>query len=381
MPKILYLPTKDIIDAYINEGISTNDIARKYKCNKRTIKRIIVNGGYNLRSQVEARETAYSVAKRKRLRINLPIGEIIYAYLNRGIGIKELAKIYDCNEVTIKKRLCDNNIIVRDRKQAMTTVHTQNKMKGINKKDLPLANEEIEQRYISLGHSAKDIALACLCDGATILKRLREIGVKIRSINEAINMPIAVERNRLSKLGRERPDMVGVNNPFYGKQHPPNVISKIRLNTMRQWADVEKREAIIAGRIKWRESLTQEEWDEFIRNKICTMQWKINKSEVYLSSLLQFLYPDDWKYVGDGQFIIGGKCPDFINVNGKKQIIELFGDYWHRNDNGNKRKRLFAEYGYSTLIIWESELKKPQRLIKKITEFAEEKMEASYDRR
>lgn len=119
-----------------------------------------------------------------------------------------------------------------------------------------------------------------------------------------------------------------------------------------------------------------------------------NKKEIYLNDILFELFPFTWKYVGNGQIIIGGKCPDFINVNGKKLIIELYGDYWHANplkykeDNilikfggshlvkdiweGDRiRLEKFKEFGYDCLIIWESELMNKKILIEKIISFME----------
>jgi G:T-mismatch repair DNA endonuclease (very short patch repair protein) len=104
---------------------------------------------------------------------------------------------------------------------------------------------------------------------------------------------------------------------------------------------------------------------------------KPTKPEILLNSILQQLFPNQYKYVGDGQVIIGGKCPDFININGQKKIIELFGDYWHskkitgRTKLKEERQRIkhFSRYGYQTLIIWESELKDIDRLIKRIIKF------------
>ncbi len=99
-----------------------------------------------------------------------------------------------------------------------------------------------------------------------------------------------------------------------------------------------------------------------------------NKVEMLLDSILQEYFPGEWAYVGDGKFIIETLNPDFINCNGKKEIIEVFGDYWH----GPKRKRpfsseseraeVYATYGYRLLVIWEHELKKisPERMVKKI---------------
>lgn len=98
---------------------------------------------------------------------------------------------------------------------------------------------------------------------------------------------------------------------------------------------------------------------------------------------LNKLFPNEYKYVGDGQIFIGGKSPDFINVNGQKKIIELFGDFWHgkqyrriaQNDNSTnkehklKRIKHFAKYGFKTLIIWQRELTNIPKLKKKLLKF------------
>jgi hypothetical protein len=84
---------------------------------------------------------------------------------------------------------------------------------------------------------------------------------------------------------------------------------------------------------------------------------KPNKKELFLDEILQDLFPGEYRFVGDGQFILAGKCPDFMNVNGQKKLIELFGDYWHRGENPEERIALFREYGYETLVIWEREMK------------------------
>jgi hypothetical protein len=103
---------------------------------------------------------------------------------------------------------------------------------------------------------------------------------------------------------------------------------------------------------------TSPEWKNKMQKvRVDSLKFKPNKSEMVLLNILHKLYPNEWKFVGDGQVIIAGKCPDFINVNGKKLIIELFGDYWHRGQNPNDRINIFKPYGYETLIIWEKELK------------------------
>jgi len=94
-----------------------------------------------------------------------------------------------------------------------------------------------------------------------------------------------------------------------------------------------------------------------------------NKPETSLSLKLNERYPGEMKYTGDFSFTIGGKCPDFVSTNGQKKIIELYGDYWHRNDNPQDRIDLFKQYSYDTLVIWEHELKDLDKLYIKLDEF------------
>jgi len=105
---------------------------------------------------------------------------------------------------------------------------------------------------------------------------------------------------------------------------------------------------------------------------------KPNKLEWKLNNLLQQLFPKEWKYTGDGSFIVGCKNPDFININGQKKIIEVFGDYWHSEEktgvpneqHAQERMDSFVEYGYRTLIIWEHEFKNMRKLLKKLFDFS-----------
>ena len=96
---------------------------------------------------------------------------------------------------------------------------------------------------------------------------------------------------------------------------------------------------------------------------------KPNKPETLLFRLLEKLHPGEWKYTGDFSFIINGKCPDFVNINGEKKIIELFGDYWHRGEDPQDRINDFSNFGYETLVIWERELKNMDDLKNKIQAF------------
>lgn len=71
-----------------------------------------------------------------------------------------------------------------------------------------------------------------------------------------------------------------------------------------------------------------------------------------------------FRYVGDGQVWIAGKCPDFINTNNEKQLIEVLGDYWHTDEEAAERVEHYARFGFETILIWEHEIKdKPDQVI------------------
>lgn len=78
-------------------------------------------------------------------------------------------------------------------------------------------------------------------------------------------------------------------------------------------------------------------------------------------------------YTGDGKVVIGGFCPDFTDNNGSKKLIEIFGDYWHKRPEviirDTKRLETYTKYGFSTLIIWEHELKDKNKVAEKIRGF------------
>jgi very-short-patch-repair endonuclease len=96
-----------------------------------------------------------------------------------------------------------------------------------------------------------------------------------------------------------------------------------------------------------------------------------NKAEKRLDLVLQDLFPNEYKFVGDGQFILARKCPDFVNINGQKKIIELFGEHVHTEEEAQDRCSLFAEYGYQTLIIWFNEIWDVSTLVSKLVAFNE----------
>lgn len=170
------------------------------------------------------------------------------------------------------------------------------------------------------------------------------------------NGPLRASRISKAKTGVTRPDMQGENNPA---KRPENR-KKISEGVAALWNNP----VIKAERVK----------TVLKANRI-----KINNCEKQIETLLTKLCPGEYKFVGNGDFILGGKCPDFINVNNQKKVIEFFGDYWHGEErtgisneaHEQEKVNYFLGYGFQTLVIWEHELKDTELLEEKIMNFTQ----------
>lgn len=111
---------------------------------------------------------------------------------------------------------------------------------------------------------------------------------------------------------------------------------------------------------------------------------KPTKPERQLIDILSRYFPE-FEYNGDGRLgvTLGGLIPDFINVNGKKDLIEVFGDYYHSPEViGDDWRRselgkimIYNSLGWKCLVIWQHELKElsEQQIVHKIKTFFREK--------
>jgi G:T-mismatch repair DNA endonuclease (very short patch repair protein) len=145
-----------------------------------------------------------------------------------------------------------------------------------------------------------------------------------------------------------------------GKHQLQKTKSKLSEATVRQWKDPICAEKMMTKSLE------------------ANLTIRPNKLEEQVIKILKLL-SSGIKYVGDGShWILGtGKNPDFVNEE-KKQIIEVYGCYWHcckkcGHPNRNKRRQKdasrinnFKDLGYSVLIIWEHELREQKIVAKKI---------------
>lgn len=214
-----------------------------------------------------------------------------------------------------------------------TGVYTKEQINNIKEKTkLAMARPEVREKYLQ-----------------TIANRVykKKPGRKIGSI--PWNKGLTKETDERVKINIERSSITILNNYRSGKR-----IHYLKGKTREEYHGKEKgREIINKIAINWSKSV----------------QMKPNKLEMKFTKFLEENFPGEWKYSGDGYTWIDGKCPDFLNINGKRLLIELFGDYWHKDDDSKERIEHFKKYNFDTIIIWESEFNNSEELVKnKISE-------------
>lgn len=151
-----------------------------------------------------------------------------------------------------------------------------------------------------------------------------------------------------------------------------------RQAALKRWQNPEYRKnQINAQKAKW-------DNPEYVKQLLRSIGRKPNKLEQRLISICTQFLPD-FRYNGD--FSLGvsicGLIPDFVNVNGKKQVIEVFGDYWHSPKIiGNDWRRgelgkimMYNSVGWKCLVLWEHELKQlsDTEILKKVSVFCGKK--------
>lgn len=236
--------------------------------------------------------------------------------------------------------------------------------------------------------SDKEIKMAlcgCGCGQKTTQGRSYVIGHNRRGKSQTSESLIKMG-NSLKKLWKNPLYREHMSKVHTGHVQPEAQKAKIGLKSKKTWANPEFKakmkkihEVVQASEgyklkmkevhtDKWKEKIRQSVkklWEdpEYIKKMIKSRGISPNRQEIELQTLLNILLPKEYKFVGNGEFILGRRCPDFLNVNGQKKIIEFFGDYWHKEAEVEDRKKNYERFGFKTLIIWSPELMMKNRII------------------
>lgn len=242
-------------------------------------------------------------------------------------------------------------------------------------KSLPMT--EVAELYAT-GESLRQLGTCYGVSGDTIGTRLKKAGVKVRSSKEAATMPNA--RRALSR-GR-----LGITPWNKGKTVADDERIKAYAETLRGRSlseEAKKKLSLIHTKHKWyatcqtcgrakgnnRRTMcvfcaAKYRVENYPKMKLLRGLWggRKTKPERRIHALLDFMFSpwNPYSYTGDRKLWVTletgrHRNPDFVDLNQKK-IIEVFGRYWHKNDDPVKIVREYQEAGWKCLIIWDDEI-------------------------
>lgn len=142
-------------------------------------------------------------------------------------------------------------------------------------------------------------------------------------------------------------------------------LSSIRTEIMKcRWQDPEyRRKMSESSRRFWQDPEYRE---RTISAKCKGLAVKPTVPEATMRFILDKHFPGEWKYVGDFQTWIDGRNPDFINVNGRKAVVEVYGRRWHKPEEEQERIAHFARNGYECAVVWDDEMKSESVVLAKV---------------
>jgi len=348
-----HIDRKDLYHQYIDLQQSTPDIAKQVGCSKRTILLRLKEYQIPIRSGKVAHNIQSYLSKFEKV---IPEQELREKYIDEQLGMREIGELYNCSANCVRHNLRRYGIHIRSKKEAQATpscIAGREKVIAIGR-----TQEKRDYRRKLMNDRYKNPIERLRTGEATKRAYINDSTIRVRQAD-------ATRHRMANPLIRSACTEKLVE---YAKSDAHRIARSKQATEL--WQDPEYRADQVAKR--------KRSWQE---NNFATMRRMMlancispNKPETSVLSVLNELYPDEWKFTGDGQVIIDGLNPDFVNTNGKKLIIEVFGDYWHRQGVkpyrvNEGRVDVYARYGYRTLIVWEKETKNVELLKQKIQEF------------
>ncbi|MFA5724561.1 MAG: hypothetical protein WC979_09985 [Candidatus Pacearchaeota archaeon] len=305
-----------------------------------------------------------------------------------GITLKK----HYCNVPGCKNKICISNVRNGSGKCEECS-KKENKLSKILTKDFLI------QEYIKNNKSSLEIGNEIGCNKVTVRRYLKKYGIKIKNGNfkdgRTLKKYYCIEPNCHNEIsysawlyGTKKCKFCVKKGKLAGNYKDGRTLKKyyciegcgreIHYDT---WRKGSGRCMHCSTRNTWKNKKFKE---RNIKAILKGLQLKPNKPEKKLRKLLNTLFPNEYEINTNGNTIINGKIPDFVNVNGQKKIIEMYGDYWHSDkhikkngcyeDTEKGRIKHFKKLGYSTLIVWEHELKDIDKLTNRLMEFNGDKL-------
>lgn len=232
--------------------------------------------------------------------------------------------------------------------------------------DKILTKEYLQENYINKKLAVTKIAKIIGCDSEAIKRRLGKYNIPIRSYSEA--------QKGIKRIPRSEEIKKKISESNKGKPQPFSFREKLSkaLKGKKQSPEwILKRSLAMRGKNK---NISR----KHLKNILKAIQASPNKFESQCLQYLNKKYPsEEFKYCGEGSFLIENRSPDFINK--KLNIVVLAqGDYYHCNpkiyplnyynrwlkktaqeiqEKDKQTIELFKNRGYTVIVLWEKDIK------------------------
>lgn len=289
---------------------------------------------------------------------------LIQKHIQDGLSITEMANLCHVSNTPILYWMQKLDIKHRNQAEAMKLGRMREKMSRIKRGHHPMEEhkrkisqthisldlqrngkreyqerEWLYQKYIIEKLSMRKIRQLCHVNSDTIIQRwLKRFNIAIRSKSEATKS--YYKKNPEAK-------MVGAKNPNYGR--PLSGAQRVAIS-----------------------KISKSNWlNNEYKNKVLT---SCEKRPTKPEKIFDEMTPPNIRYVGNRAYwktLLDGshKNPDF-KVTGQKKLIEIWGNYWHKNHDPQGLINQYKQIGYDCLIFWENEIyHHPALILEKVREF------------
>lgn len=170
-----------------------------------------------------------------------------------------------------------------------------------------------------------------------------------------------------SQWQKDNPDKVSERNRRVYERDPQKARARVQ-----EWnkkvgkeymADYMRSRRRARGIPEWNSPECKKKMSEAAKRRIERDGWlpKPHPSQLELNCIPIF-EAQGYRHTGDGSFWVKGrdgrsKNPDF-KKNGEKAVIEVWGDYWHREQKPEELVAWYRDNGYDCVVYWESHLLK-----------------------
>ena len=213
-------------------------------------------------------------------------------------------------------------------------------------------------RLYDSGLSGRGIARLLNAPYPTVFSWMKQLGIALRSRSAAARLRLQqnpqalqhfIRAGRVSRLGKPQTEEEKEKRAAKHRGQHRSEEAKKRMSAAQK------------GKHTW----SAEQRERYLPIVMANRKTRPTSLETRLQSIID-RHELPYKYVGDGYTFIAGRCPDFLNIDGQKAVVEVFSRWWHdplKNPSVKPQHTEsatlahYASYGFKCIIIWEEELK------------------------